>query len=342
MTDLLYTESVVTGRAGYAPAVELERAWDAGRFGQVWQLGARMVSARLTKAEGGGMWKCVERLPLEEPGPMLDALEAAGIHHPSSWSDCFHQLAPRFPPLRYTYNGLLSWWPGGPWEEARRVGKHRGHWWRYDLRSAYRWAGSLGLPDPESYSVTTGPVDGPGIWLLTLRGRTSHLPNLFQGTGPVVMTTEEVEGYGVASDVIRGIQWESNVPGNFVDETLAKIPFPKPAARAYWGRWIARDPLHCWTPKTQWSLPNLHANFLWGWLIIGRVRLRVWEVSQEAAHVYIDEVVVPHPLPTGDAPGDWHTKEEYPRGVHVHRTGWYGAPGQSTMQTGVSHHARRN
>lgn len=84
-------------------------------------------------------------------------------------------------------------------------------------------------------------------------------------------------------------------------------------------------------------MPNASQNFVWGWLIVGRVRLRMWEVAREAAHVYVDEVLVPHELPTAFGVGHWHLKETYPRGVFVNRTGWYGSRRASTMHTGHAH-----
>ena len=114
MTALLYADTVVAGKAGYAPAKELAAAWVQGRCARMWRLGARIVSIQLAKVEGGGIWKSRERLPLTDPVPMLDTLEAAGIRHPSSFADCYHQLAPATRTLPWTYNGMLCWWPGAP------------------------------------------------------------------------------------------------------------------------------------------------------------------------------------------------------------------------------------
>jgi len=141
----------------------------------------------------------------------------------------------------------------------------------------------------------------------------------------------------VAYTVLRGVEWEQETHPRYVEDVLDKLPCAKQSGRAYWGRWIARDPLVCWTPKREWTMRNVHANFVWGWLIVGRVRLRLWEVAREAVHLYVDECVVPHELPVGDAPGEWHLKEIYPHGVRVLRTGAFGpARGPLSMQTGVA------
>jgi hypothetical protein len=337
---LLYQEDVQAGASGYAPTVALDRAWRAGRAVRLWRLGARIVSLQLVKGEQGetnGIWKAAERLPLSDPPAQLAALEAAGVTHPSSFASCYHQLAPHTKPLKYTYQKLFDWWPGGPWHEARQTGEFSGRWWRYDLRSAYRWAATLRLPDPESFYVRKGPVNGPGLWSCLIIGDRSHLPSVFQATGPVVLSTEEIEGYRLKVEVIRGVRWDRWLPADYVEQTLAKLPCPKEAGRAYWGRWIARDPVTAWTVKREWPLRNIFANFIWGWLIVGRVRLRVWRDGARAAHVYVDEMLVPHEVATGEGLGDWHLKQEYPRGVAVYRTGHYGPrQGAFTMQTGVT------
>jgi hypothetical protein len=337
MSTLAYAETVLSGQAGYAPTAALLEAWTAGRCSRVWRLGPRIVSVQLRKAEGGGIWKARERLPLTHPGPMLDTLEAAGIKHPSSFADCYHQLAEPVRHLPWTYNGMLHWWPGGPWEEARRTGEHRGNWFRYDLVSAYRWAATLGLPDPATYRVETRASSRPGIWIFQPSKAREDLPAIYRQSRYVVISTEEIDAYKLTGQIIRGITWEKTLPPDYVERTLGKLPCHKEAGRAYWGRWVARDRLTCMTAEKEWSLPNMGSHFVWGWLIVGRVRCRVWQDSQRAAHVYVDEVLVPHSLNTGDRPGDWHLKEHYPRGVAVYRTGCYGPRGgKPVMQTGVS------
>lgn len=339
MTALQYADTVMTGHAGYAPTAQLTAALQSGRAARAWRLGSRVVSIQLTKSEGAGIWKSRERMPMSDPRAMLDTLESVGVNHPASYADCYHQLAPKSKPLAWTLNGMFAWWPGGPWEEAKLPGEHRGRWYRYDLRSAYRWAATMGLPDPASYrAVTRGTVDGPGLWLVKMTGKTTHLPPIYRTSYPVVLSTEEIEAYGVTPQVMRGIAWSKEMPRDYVERTLSRLPCAKQSGRAYWGRWIARDKLTCWTPNKEWAMNNIHAHFIWGWLVIGRVRLRLWQAGRAAAHVYVDEVVVPHTLPTGDNVGDWHLKEEYPKGVAVYRTGWYGARGgATTMQTGVQH-----
>lgn len=340
-TALVYRDTVTPGLSGYAPSEALHKAVADGQVARGWRLGNRISSIQLHKRLGNNIWKNADRFTMEphQWEDVLTNLENAGVKHPSSWSDCYHQLAPSLRRLPYTYNAMLSWWPGGPWAQARKTGTFTGHWRRYDLQGAYRWAATWGLPDPATYSAVTKRVgDMPGVFVVRLREQRDDLPPVFQDAGTLAVAShEELERYNLSADVVRGITWSNMLPPDYVERTLQRLPYQKDIARAYWGRWIARDPLTCWTPNAEWSLYNTHANFVFGWLIVGRVRLRVWEVASEAAHVYVDEVLIPHELPTGGE-GEWKLKEEYPEGVTVHRTGWYGDARDArapTMQTGV-------
>lgn len=184
MTELLYTEQVVPGRSGYAPVDALTRAWQDGLCTRLWSLGPRIVSLQLSPRVGGGIWKTRERFMTAEPDALLTRLERIGVHHPSSYADCYHRLAPRVRPLPYTLNGLFSWWAGGPWSQARKTGTFRGSWFRYDITSAYRWAATLGLPDPDTYSVVTGPRgDRDGLWVIRLEEYRPDLPSAFAEIG---------------------------------------------------------------------------------------------------------------------------------------------------------------
>lgn len=325
------------GASGYAPVDVLQAAWDDGKCRRAWSLGPRLMSVQLAN---GSYWKARERLATETPDALLGALAARGVEHPSSFADCYHQLAPRMPRVRRTINGLFDWWPGGPWSEARRTGKFGGTWYRYDLQSAYRWAATLGLPSIAHMEVTKRRgTSRPGLWLVRLEEDRPDLPPVYREYGKLaVVATEEIERYNLKCETLRGVVWSETLPSLHIESTLQRLPCPKEAGRAYWGRWIARDPLICRTASgKEWTMPNASQNFVWGWLIVGRVRLRMWEVAREAAHVYVDEVLVPHELPTAFGVGHWHLKETYPRGVFVNRTGWYGSRRASTMHTGHAH-----
>jgi hypothetical protein len=338
MTELMIAPDLVPNASGYVPASRLTRAWRDGKLVRMWGLGPRVISGQMHKRYGGGLWKGLDRFAPVMTTTLLDKLEAVGVDHPSSFGDCYHQLAAATPRLKHTYNGMFRWWQGGPWEEALQVGKLSGTWYRYDIVSAYRWAASLGLPEVGTFRACThkDPASVDGLWVAYIEHR-ADLPNTLKRYGyPVVISSEELRAYDIAADVVRGVQWDATLPSDYVSRTLERLPCTKESARAYWGRWISRDPLRSWTPNKQWDMPNRTANFIWGWLIVGRVRLKVWQAARDAAHVYVDEVVTPHRLDTGSSVGDWHLKETYDDGITVKRTGWYGPTlDKPAMKTGV-------
>ena len=305
---------------------------------QSWWQGSSIVSGKLANDLGGGIWKNRNRFMPHLTSDLLRDLASVGIRQPASYGSCYHTLA-KTPRVPRTINNIFSWWPGGPWQEALFTGRHFGRYYRYDLCSAYRWAATVGLPDMATVKVWEGyrnPRDVHGLWVVTLNIHDLvRLPSLFRRTSPVVMSSEDMQLYDVTPEVVhRGVVWDTMLPGNYVEQTLAMLPCPKEVGRAYWGRWIARDRLECKSKQRNWFLPNVATNFVWGWLIVSRVRGRVWSVSQRAIHVYVDEVIIPHTIDTGDSIGDWKLKESYD-GLQVFATGWYGTiDGSTIMHTG--------
>lgn len=344
---IVYGDSIIPGGAGYASGSALIEAFQRDEVSRSWWLGASPVSLQMRKEHGGGIWKRSDRLRLADPAAQLGELATYDITHPSSYADIYWTQHERLyegkpPTIPATYNRVLDWWAGGPWSEARTVGRLPGKWYRYDLRSAYRWAATLGLPDPSTFVVRTKNETRPGVWVVEpLETRIDVAPAL-RGGGPLVLSTEEIDTMKFRCRVIRGVSWEKTLPADYVERVLKTVPCPKECGRAYWGRFIGRDPLIVRTPDREWSLRrNPWQNMTWGWLIVGRVRLCMWQASAgRAAHIYVDEMVVPFRLPEewiGEEPGQWREKQRYPDGVDVVRTGHFGPPGApADMQTGVS------
>lgn len=312
---------------GYVETETLHSLLDAGEVRQSWWLGPRLVSVQLS---GRRIYKASDRL--KEGGPEdLDDLERAGVFHPASWGDCFHQLAPPVPRVRATHNNLFAGWAGGPWEEALRPGIHTGTWNRYDLRSAYRWASYAGLPDPASFqTVARFTFARPGLWLVRLP-ECPDFPPCHRGGGWSVVSTEELEAYGVDPlDVRYGLTWSGTLGPDLVERTLDQLPprAAKRAGRAYWGRWAGRDPLVIQSGAgARRQLRNPTQSLPWAWLLVARVRLKLWTASRAASHIYVDEILTTDTLPTGRYPGEWNLKAVYPDGVTVDRTGWWGPRG---------------
>jgi len=304
------------------------------------------MSGQLRADLGGGMWKSEQRFRPALTMDLLGSLAPLGIRQPASYGSCYHALAESVPKVTHTINNIFAWWPGGPWQEAKATGTFLGKHYRYDLCSAYRWAATLGLPDTKTFRVWKShkdPRSVNGLWVVALHQTDANrVPALLAGPGPVVVSSEDLRLYDITpARIYRGVTWSESLPGDFVEKTLAQLPCAKQSGRAYWGRWITRDRLTCRTANNEWSLPNFATNFVWGFLIIARVRARVWQVSKQALHVYVDEVIVPHEIETGGNIGDWHLKETYEHGVDVRGTGWLGTTsGATIMHTGHPHSQR--
>lgn len=337
MTTLAYANSVLPELSGYAPQHVLASIVESGKIKRAWLFGGSVVSLQLPSGE---LWKAKERLglPDDKATGILTRLEALGVRHPSSWASCYDQIATIRQRPKHTHNGLFFDWHGGPWHEALRTGKQAGRWWRYDIQSAYKWAATLGVPDVSRFVVRTRWHSDSGLWLYRWKGKPlDGLPRTLRESRDIVVSSDEIEAYQMpASGIVRGITWDNTLPGTSITDVLDKLP--KQASRAYWGKWCARDKLRCITPNSSWELDNHRLNLVWAWLIVGRVRSRVWQVAKHgAAHVYVDEAIVPYQLPTGTNAGSWRLKEEFANGIEVDRIGAFRRSGDThySMKTGV-------
>ena len=336
----------VPGRSGWCDGAALYALATNGSARRSWWLGPKLVGI---EAEHGGYWKPVAGLPDFDPHVDPELLAALGCPHPASWGSVFRHLMKRegsAPPwLPATMAGHFRAWSGGPWSEARQVGLLPGVWWRSDLRAAYRWAGSIGLPDPRTFRMWhRSEGRRPGLWWAEHTGTPDpELPAALRDRR-IVVSDEELERLPLSVRRLSGVTWAPGKPWGgpgWLDRILNPLlpRWQRVMGRAYWGAWLGSSRLRCVTPCRAWELPSRAALPPWALVIIGRVRLRVWELAAKAdgAHVHVDEVITRTPPAYGDAPGDWHLKQCYPAGLEVHRTGHFGAPGaRADMMTGVS------
>lgn len=52
--------------------------------------------------------------------------------------------------------------------------------------------------------------------------------------------------------------------------------------------------------------------------------MRLWEHSREALHVFVDSLLTPKLMPTGNGLGDWRLEKTYRRGLIIRAPGQYG------------------
>lgn len=304
-----------------------------------WRLGGALNSA---ESRDGGIYKLHRRFTPEhypDPGKMYDLLlemAGAGIVRPTSYADAFHKLyySPR---VKASVNNLFRPYFYGAWQEGRRLGYTPGHVRQYDIRSAYRWAALMGLPDPTTYRFTRGTVQRPGLLVIRLGAVSPRLPYPFAAGATVAATHDEIEAYGLAGDIVGGITWRRDTPPRPMEAALDAWTFSKQVGRSFWGRWGATSGVTAETLddaghiRTSRQMPSMLLNLPWALLIIARVRLRLWEHAQDALRVYVDSVLTKERLPTGSAVGAWREVASFPDGVTVHNAALF-TPGNPSAR----------
>ena len=253
-----------------------------------------------------------------------------GCPRPTGYADVFHAHH-RTARVPWSVNAMLAPALAGGWQAALIPGIFRGVYHRYDMRSAYLWAGSLGLPDPATYQAASSISKRlSGVYRVTLTERHPDAPYPFTKAREALATDEEIELYGLkVGRVIAGVTWRRLLDPEPMMEAIRRVSTWKQAGRSYWGRWgqTAQVMCHTRTGKS-WAIPNVSANVPAAALIIARVKARVWTAAAAAVHVYIDSVITPRTLRTGPALGDWKLEHTYHDGVIIKAPGWYGPIGQ--------------
>lgn len=268
----------------------------------------------------------VDHLHPDQLQGLLDDALIRNVARPSGYADLFHQVY-KSPMAGRTARSFLNCEISGGWQFlVLPRGSYPGVWRKYDIRSAYLWALSQGLPSPKSYAWVEHVGKKPALYLADIPGKGEGFPFPFSMGGRLLVTGEELELYELEpSRVIGGIVFQ---PGSWDVEKMQRLitswPYWKQIGRSYWGRWGSRGELECATYRSgtvnrQWTLKNPFFNPVWAHLIVSRVRARLWEVTRSfpAARVYVDSVVIRGELPVGESVGDWRLEEEY-CGLSVH------------------------
>jgi hypothetical protein len=249
-----------------------------------------------------------------------------GVPRPSGYADVFHETF-KSPRVSWSINSQLAPCFAGGWQESLSPGCHFGRYYRYDMRSAYLWAATLGLPDTRTYTRSLDPWKGKhdGLYRIKLQCPTKGAPFPFNQARECIATNLEIEAYDLrVEEVIDGVIWKNTVGGDKILDAIQKVSTWKQAGRAYWGRWAQMAKVECVSPNKRWYLPNIALNIPWAHLIVSRVKMRLWEHANRAVHVYVDSVITTDKLPTGDSLGDWRLERTYDHGVLIKAPGQYG------------------
>lgn len=263
-------------------------------------------------------------------------MKEIGVPRPSGYGDAFHK---RFysPQVPYTVNrGLAEVFAGG-WQQAVETGIFRGQYYQYDMRSAYAWSMTHGLPDSRTYRRCRKPWKNSGengVYRLELLCRQPSAPFPFNTSTDVLATPLEIETYSLPiGRVIAGVRWSRWLDAQKPLDILTSAPAWKNAARSYWGIWAQRRAVTCVTAAREWPLYNRFLNVPWAHLIVARVRMRVWTSARRILHAFVDSIVTDDgTVKTGDSLGDFRLVREFPRGIVIKGAGQYAELGSSRFE----------
>ncbi len=295
---------------------------------------------RSVEWQGGGVVKARDAFEDHATDAELVALlqEAAarGVVRPSSYGDLFHQRSFQGP-TRASYRKMFPQVPGG-WQsvydeqgnEAQRNYIIRRPLWLYDIKSAYLWSMSLGLPHPETFCHVKR-VTGPGLYWCPSPGNPA-LPYPWNAEGIYPATEDELITLPLPfRDIRYGVAF---VPGTWAVSRwvreISEWSCHKAIGRAFWGRWGAtgRTKVETLRPdgevNTERELSDSMRNPIWAALITARLRQRIWPLFRQKRRifrVFVDSVVTDEPLDTGEKMGEWVEKEQYLHGGIIHVEG---------------------
>lgn len=259
-----------------------------------------------------------------------------GCPRPSGYADVFHERF-KSPRVSWSVNAMLAPVMAGGWQASLKPGKHAGVFHRYDMRSAYLWAATLGLPDTRTYRHSLSPWKNgkrDGIYRVKLVHPTPSAPFPFDRAYECLASNLEIETYGLqVAEVVDGVTWTRTVDPEPLLAAIRAVSTWKLAGRSYWGRWAQLTRVVCHSEKKKWSLPSATLNIPWAHSIVSRVKMRLWEhAGTNAVHVFVDSVITKDVLPVGDSLGDWRLEKTYNAGVIIRAPGQYGALDEARLE----------
>ncbi len=297
-------------------------------------------SAPTTVALPGNRYaKSLKPFTSHETEPEFRELLAEYAEHnvprPSGYADVFHEKF-RSPRVSWSVNAMLAPAMAGGWQASLKPGRHPGTFYRYDMRSAYLWAATLGLPDTRTYRHSLSPwknANRDGIYRIKVLRPTPGAPFPFDRAMECLASNLEIETYGLpVAEVIDGVTWKRSIEPNELLRAINAVSTWKLAGRSYWGRWAQSTRVMCHSATKKWSLPSVTLNIPWAHAIVSRVKMRLWENASNAVHVFVDSVITTDKLRTGDSLGDWRLEKTYHNGVNIKLPGQYGALDESRLE----------
>lgn len=217
------------------------------------------------------------------------------------------------------------------WIEARTRGHVKRSTWHYDINEAYWWATSRGLPSGfEPYQ----DGDKSYVAVMDISSASKDLPSILEGSGPHLVTSEDVAYYGLRGTVLNGVSYSDlDVSLAPVFDFIGKHFGPwigKKARQTIWGLFSASSPIigqtHNNGEKTkEYEIKNPLKNIAYATLITRRVVRRVHGVMRNSGGIscFVDSVLCTHRLREGTQPGEWRKEHHFPNGIYIRAPGVY-------------------
>lgn len=268
------------------------------------------------------------RALIERESHVDEIRDALGVSLPSGYAGAFRK-AYASPVVSGTLNIGLGDVVHGGWQHGE-MGLHTGTWHHYDMKRAYYWALTQGLPDPTHFYRTRSLAYRDAVYRVRLSCVSEGAPYPFDTYTDVIATRDEIDTYGLqVADVIAGVAFRREYRDlSKVLHAIDRWSFAPMVSRTFWGAWSAQEGCQCVIPGSgkRWTLPAQGRNVVWAHLIMSRVRRRLWDASTcgRWCHVYVDSIITTQTLSTGTSPGDWRLVDTYARGVKVAGPGQYG------------------
>ncbi len=294
-----------------------------GYSGQAWRVGNEYTTYCPNRSR---TYKSTARLrfkSLEDFHDLMERCQRLTLRPPISYADLFfqQQRLPCFP--RYTWTGPFRRFTFGGWEQAFFKGEYRGPVYQYDLNSAYRWAGQVGLPDVRSLERTHSFSDPIGMYMVVLKE--NSLPYATRA-GIHCVTSEERDVFDLRPEkFILGIRAsrETHAIAEAFSELEKVWPqkYIKPMARAYWGKFNTRlgpKQISWKRGQSEYQQSNFFFNPIWSAFITSRVKMRLCLWRSVALHVYVDSILTTKPIPESEDMGGFRLLDSDTDGCYIH------------------------
>lgn len=223
--------------------------------------------------------------------------------------------------FKATTNNLLSKYFHGGWIANTSTGFHHGKTYLYDIVSAYRWAGSLGLPISARFFSST-PRSNEWIALVRIKSRKPEHPDFLQRE-TTVLTSEDLGVYDIEFEFLCGYDlsgFDYNPQEDLQKLTYLPEPAFKLATQSYWGIWAMNGSINVnridrHGEIKEWKLHNRNKKMIWAILIVHRVTAKVFTAFNQngnVLNVYIDSILTRKPLKNAsELLGGWKLKNVF-------------------------------